>query len=303
LNVFLDVLVQNILPILLVASFGFFLRRRMRVDVGSLSTVVFNVLSPCLIFSSLATSQLPGDELLELVIFTTIVMLVMGALALVLARLLYLERAHAAAMLLPVMFVNSGNYGLTLLHLRYGDAGLSRGVVYYVTTSLMMYTVGVLIASLGQVSWREAPRRMSRLPAVYAAVLAIVVYNLGITLPAPVMRGITIAGTGAIPLMLLVLGMQIADLRPKDGDARVWPFVGLRLVVGPLVGLGIATLFGLQDVSRSAMIVQSAMPAAILNIIIVAEFGLPIASVARMVVFSTLLSPLTLAATITVLGL
>ncbi len=303
MNVFLDVVVQNILPILLVASFGFFLRRRMRVDVSSLSSVVFNVLSPCLVFSSLASSQLPGGELLELVIFAILVMLVMGALTLILARLLRLGRAHMASLLLPVMFVNSGNYGLTLLHLRYGEAGISRGVVYYVTTSLLMYTAGVLIASLGEVSWREAPRRMSRMPAVYAAVLAVVVYNLGITLPAPIMRGITIAGAGAIPLMLLVLGMQIADLRPEDGDARVWPFIGLRLVVGPLVGFGVAALIGLQDISRSAMIVQSAMPAAILNIIIAAEFGLPISSVARMVVFSTLLSPLTIAIAITILGL
>lgn len=275
----------------------------MRVDVSSLSSVVFNVLSPCLVFSSLASSQLPGDELLELVIFSTLVMLVMGALGVTLARILRLDRAHTASLLMPVMFVNSGNYGLTLLLLRYGDAGISRGVVYYVTTSLMMYTVGALIASLGKVSWREAPRRMSRMPAVYAAILAIVVYNLGITLPGPIMRGITIAGTGAIPLMLLVLGMQIADLKPEDGDARVWPFVGLRLVVGPVVGLGVAALIGLQDISRSAMIVQSAMPAAILNIIIAAEFGLSISSVARMVVFSTLLSPLTIALTITAQGL
>lgn len=276
----------------------------MGLDVGTLSSVVFNVLSPCLVFSSLANSQLIGDELLQLVGFSTTNILVMGGLAFVLARVLRLGRAQTASMLILAMFVNSGNYGLTLLQLRYGGDGLARGVVYYVTTALLMYTAGILIASLGQVSWREALRRMTRLPAVYAALLAILVYNLQIPIPTPIMNGITIAGSGAIPLMLLVLGMQIADLRPDDGgNGFVWPTIGLRLIVGPFVGLAVASLFGLQATSRSAMIVQSAMPSAILNLIIAAEFGLPTPPVARIVVFSTLLSPLTIAATITLLGL
>jgi predicted permease len=303
LNVFFYVLTQNILPILLVASFGFFLRRRFHLHIGTLSSVVFNVLSPCLVFSSLANSQLPGEQLVELAAFSVINMLAMGGAAFALARLMWLSRAQTATMLIVAMFVNGGNFGLTLLQLRYGDDGLSRGIVYYVTSTVMIYTVGVLIASLGQVSPREALRRMARLPAVYAAILAILVYSLDITVPAPIMSGIAIAGSGAIPLMLLVLGMQMAEPMPNDGNDIVWPSVGLRLVGGPLLGLGVAALLGLQGISRSAMIIQSAMPAAVFNLILAAEFGLPTSNVARIVVFSTIISPLTIAATITLLAL
>jgi predicted permease len=51
------------------------------------------------------------------------------------------------------------------------------------------------------------------------------------------------------------------------------------------------------------MIIESAMPSAVINLILAAEFGLPTSKVARIVVFSTLISPLTIAATITILGL
>jgi predicted permease len=303
LNVFLHVLTQNILPIMLVVSFGYLLRRRLALDSGTLSSVIFYVLSPCLVFSSLATSKLPADELAGLVAFSALSILVIGGLALVLARLLRLDRAALATLLIVVMFVNGGNYGLTLLQLRYGDEGLARGVVYYVTSTIMAYTLGVAIASLGRVSWRETGQRIVRLPAVYAVLLAIVVYAFRLPVPAPLMSGITIGGSGAIPLMLLVLGMQIADMQPEKDSRLVWPAVGLRLLGGPLVGVIIAVLLGLQGVGRSAMIIESSMPAAVINLILAAEFGLPTSTVARIVVFSTLISPLTIAAAITVLGL
>ena len=288
---------------MLVASFGYLLRKQFDLHIGTLSSVVFNVLSPCLVFASLANSQLPGDELVELVGFSALNILAMGALALILARLLRLERVELATFLIVVMFVNGGNYGLTLLHLRYGDDGLSRGVVYYVTSTILVYTLGVVIASMGRVSWRDTLKRIVRLPADYAAILAIVVYSFRIPIPTPLMSGITIAGNGAIPVMLLVLGMQFADMRPNDGGHYVWPAIGLRLIGGPLLGVGIATVLGLQGIGRSAMIIESAMPTAVINLILASEFGLPTSSVARIVVLSTLASPLTIAATITLLGL
>ena len=57
---------------MLVAGFGYLLSRRFSLHIGTLSSVVFNVLSPCLVFSSLVNSKLPGSELLGLVGFTVI---------------------------------------------------------------------------------------------------------------------------------------------------------------------------------------------------------------------------------------
>lgn len=287
----------------MVAFFGYLLKRRFDLHVGTLSSVVFNILSPCLVFSSLANSQLPAGELIDLVGFSILNIVAMGVLAFIVARLIKLERTDMATLLIVAMFVNGGNYGLTLLQLRYGEVGLSHGVVYYITSTVMVYTVGVLVASMGKASWRVTIKRMGRLPAVYAALLAIIVYSFNIPIPAPIMSGITITGNGAIPVMLLVLGMQMADMRPDDGARYIWPAIGLRLLVGPAVGVLIAALIGLQGIGRASMIIESAMPTAVINLILASEFGLPTTNVARIVVLSTLISPLTIAATITVLGL
>lgn len=297
------VLSQNILPIFIVAAFGFALQRWIGVQKRPLSTIVLNVLSPSLVFSSLVSSKLPGDELVSLALFTLFNVLLMGGVAYIAARLLHLKRSETIALMVVAMFVNGGNYGLTLNQLRYGDPGLARAVVYYTTSTVMLYTIGIFLASMGELSWRDALRRLLRFPAVYAAVLAVLVYSFNITLPAPLLRGIEVAGAGAIPVMLLVLGMQLADLKTVASIRLAIPAAAVRLLVGPLIGLLVATALGLFGLGRSTSIIESSMPPAVFTIILATEFELEPAAVTSIVLLTTLLSPLSIAAVITFLNL
>ncbi len=286
----------------MVALFGYLLQRRFALEPKTLTSVVFNILSPCLVFSSLVSSQLPASELGSVALFTVICIATMGLLAFGVGRLLQLDRAATASFLLVIMFVNAGNYGLTLTQLRYGDDGVSRAVVYYITTTLLVYSVGVAIASMGRLTWRQTGARMLRIPALYAAVLAVIVYGLKIQLPEPLLAGVRLAGSGAIPVMLIILGMQIANLQPGRPDRLVWPAIGMRLLVGPLVAVAVAALLGLQGITRGTSIIEASMPTAVITIVLATEFGLPTGPVATTVVLSTLLSPLTLTAVISLLG-
>ncbi len=297
------VLTQNIIPIFIVAGFGYALRRWFNLEKRSLSAAVFNLLSPCLVFASLVNSQLPGDELVDLTSFALLTITTMGVIGWLAARIFRLSRRNTAALLLMTMFVNGGNYGLTLNQLRYGEAGLSRAVVYYTTSTVLIYTLGMFIAASGRLNGRDALARLLRLPPVYAAVAAIVVYRFDLTVPTPLMRGIEVAGAGAIPVMLLVLGMQLADTQRVASWRLALPTISLRLLVGPLVAMTLAVFIGLEGVGRSTSIIEASMPPAVFTTILATEFDLQPTAVTGIVVLATLLSPLTVAATITLLGL
>jgi predicted permease len=299
----LEVLTQNIFPIFIVALFGYLLQRWKQLDKRVLSTAVLNIFSPCLVFSSLVSSQLPGGELVDIAVFTVLTVLATGGISWSVGKLLRLPRPQRVALMLLVMFVNGGNYGITLNTLRYGDDGLARAVVYYTTSTVLIYSLGLVIASTGHMSWRQSARRLLGFPAFYAAILAVVVYRWSIPIPAPVLRGIEVTGQGAIPVMLLLLGMQMADLRGRPLLRLTIPAVGLRLVVGPLIALTVATLLGLTGLSRSVSIIEASMPPAVFNIILATEFDLEPTAVTSIVVIATLISPLTIATVITVLGL
>lgn len=227
----------------------------------------------------------------------------MGLLGLATAFLLRLSRAETVALLIVLMFVNGGNYGLTLNLLRYGQEGLARAIVYFTTSTVIVYTAGMFIASMGRLTWRQSLIQLLRLPPVYAAVLAVAFYTWQIEVPAPLMRAIEVAGAGSIPVMLLVLGMQMADLRGVVNWHMAGPAVLLRLLAGPLIGLLVASMLGLSGLGRATSIIEASMPPAVFTVILATEFNLQPAVVTSIVVLSTLLSPLTVAAVITLFGL
>jgi predicted permease len=217
--------------------------------------------------------------------------------------MLHLSRTDTTALLLVLMFVNSGNYGLTLNKLRYGSEGLARAIVFFVISSMLIYSLGVFIASTGRTNWRDSLIRLLRLPAFYAVVLAVLVYSFKISVPEPLMKGIDIAGKGAIPVMLVVLGMQIADLKEPG---RVWlalPATFLRLVIAPVIAVLVASAMGLQGLGRATGIIEASTPTAVMVTIIATEFDIRPGLVTTTVVLSTILSAVTLPAVISILGL
>jgi malate permease and related proteins len=303
LNAILTVFWQNILPIFLVAGSGYALQRWQVIDRRSLARATLYIFSPALVFSSLVKTRLPGDELLDLTLFTLLNMAVMALLALLTGRLLHMSRRSLVTLVLVTVFVNSGNYGLVMVQLRYGDAGLARAIVYYTTGTVLLYSVGIMLASMGALPWRQAVAQMLRLPPMYAALAAIVVYATHLEPPLPLMKAIDLAGQGAIPVMLLVLGMQFEGFRGGMDWRLIAPALGLRLVIAPVVAVWLAGVVGLTGLGFSASIIEAIMPTAVITIILATEFDLPVATVTSIVILSTVLSPLTIATTVVLLGL
>jgi hypothetical protein len=102
--------------------------------------------------------------------------------------------------------------------------------------------------------------------------------------------------------MLILLGMQIARADvPKRGKLVILT-TGLRLLIAPLIAWLIASLMGMSGVSRQAGILQSAMPTAVLSIVIATEFDVEPEFVTATVFITTLISPLTITPILAILG-
>jgi hypothetical protein len=121
-------------------------------------------------------------------------------------------------------------------------------------------------------------------------------------MPAPLDRSIGLLAQAAIPAMLIVLGMQLRANGSLPQTRAVAPAVALRLVVGPAIGIGLASLFGLTGAQRQAGILETAMPTAVVSTVLAETYGLEPAFVTQCVVITTLMSPLTLTPLLAWLG-
>jgi malate permease and related proteins len=292
-RILLTIFLSDILPIFVVAGIGFLLARHVAVNVKALSTVVFNALSPCLAFTLLVTSSINVVEFVRMGLFCVALMGIRGVLARLIAVPLRLDRATRAGFLLAVVFSNSGNFGLPVVLFAFGREALTFATVYFVVAAVLSYTVGVFLAASGHRSVIEALRGITRVPTVYAVAAAAVVLAAGARVPLGLMRAITLLSDAALPMMMLVLGMQLQRARRSEHPAAVATAVVLSLVVSPLLAFPVAMALGLSGPAFEAGIVQAAMPAAIVTTILALEFDLDPTFPTAVVFLSTLLSPLT----------
>jgi predicted permease len=294
LTLLLSIFVTDILPIFLIAAVGFLLARRLQASVKTLAHVVFYALVPCLVFRMLTTSTMTGPQVGRMAALSVLVAAVMGLLARVVAIPLRLSRAELSAFMLVTMFSNGGNYGLPVVLFAFGNAALSHATVYFVTSSMLTYTVGVSLAAAGHRSVRRALVGIVKVPAMYGVASAALVLATGVSVPVGLMRPISLLADAAIPLMILVLGMQLERAKPPERPAVVWVAVGLSLLATPLVALALSSALGLTGTARQAGVILASMPVAVVTTILAVEFDVAPTFVTNAVFISTLLSPLTL---------
>jgi predicted permease len=290
----LSILASDIFPIFAIAAIGFLLERRVPGSVKTLSGVTFNALSPCLVFYQLVNSRLSGDEVGRMALFAVLLMGIMGAIARLTAVPLGLDRKMTSSFLLVVTFSNTGNYALPLISFAFGAEALSYASVYFVLSAILVYTVGVLIAASSSQGTGLALRGILRVPALYALVAAGIVIILRVGLPMAVLRPIGMLSDAALPMMVLILGMQLKSATAPQQPRVVGAAVALSLFVAPLTGITLSYFLGLTGAARDAAIVLASMPAAVVTTVLALEFRLDSSFITSVVFVSTLLSPFTL---------
>jgi len=278
----LSIFATAILPIVAVAAAGFVLGRVREVDVGSLNTITVYVLAPALVFHSIATTELGGGTLLGIGVAVIGFTVVMVGLLEGVGRLLGETEPVLGTFVLVGAFSNSGNFGIPVSEFAFGAVGRATAVVYLVAQSVAMYTLGVYVAARGRGDdWRTGVRTVFTIPLIHAVVAAVAARWLGILPPvdSPAMETVKLVGDSAIPVMLLILGIELAETDYGGALVRVSPAVAVRMLVAPAVAVGIVALagvvFDLQGTVARVFVLECAMPAAVTPLILVGEFASP----------------------------
>lgn len=302
LSALLTTFFNNLLPILLIGGAGFLIGKFLVVDARTLGRVVFYLFSPLLVFNLLLNSQLNFQQAMVTMSFSASIVAVMGLLSLLLGKFFHLERPLLLAVILTTCFANTGNYGLPLVKLAFGDDALAYASLYFVANSILFNTVGVLIASLGHMDLKSALLGLFKVPTVYAVILAVTLNGFHIHLSTPLASAVQIAANGSIPVMLVLLGMELTRVQWSHSFRALGLSVFIRLIIGPIIGLALAIPFGLTSVARQSAVAQSAMPAAVTTTVVAAEYNLEPSLVTAIVFLGTILSPLTLTPLLVYLG-
>ena len=308
----MSVFTSAILPIVAVGGVGYLLGSVRDVDTDALNTVTVYVLAPALVLYSLATTTLGQSTLARLTVAVVAFHLLAILVAEVAGRAVGASRTALAALVLVTAFPNTGNYGIPVSNFAFGTTGRATAVVALSVQAVLIYTVGVYVAGRGSGGGVLAGvRRVFSVPLVYAVAVALLARWFGVVPPtdSTAMTTLQLVGDSAIPVMLLLVGIQLARTDVGSTLSAVGGAVGLKMVVAPILGVGVAVAVGFSDpVVARTFVLETAMPSAVTPVILVGEFaegevaGVPVTEfVSTAILATTLASVVTLTAVIAIL--
>jgi predicted permease len=185
--------------------------------------------------------------------------------------------------------MNVGNFGLPLVMFAYGTAALDISVLTFVLFNFSLGTFAIIVAQ-GGTSIKAAFSNMLRIPIFHAAIAALICKAISWQPPEFILRPLDLLGQAAVPLMLVLLGMQLAKVKTVSNLGFCCLATILRLGVAPVIATGIALLLGIDGLPRKILILQTSTPSAVLTLLYSVRYDTRPDLVSGTILISTLLS-------------
>ncbi len=278
----------QMLPILLVVLGGYILSGLYSIQVQDIVKIVSDFFLPALIFISLSQSNLTGQAIADMAKASALVCLLLFAAAFVWARL---AKEDVRSTVPPLVFMNSGFLGIPLMKLWGGMEAMNLILVYDQVQGIFMFTVGILVIT-GGLS-KKSMFSMLQSPILWSVALGFLFRILNFPMPQSLINTCTFAGEAASPLAAFALGVSIRSIKFTFS----WNLIGallLRFAGGYLIGWTAALALDLTALSRTVVIVATALPSAMFTSVLPLRYGLPNQFASTMVLASTLLGILTI---------
>ena len=249
-------IVAIIFPIFAIVAVGYAYARVKKPNMAFANQLNMDVFVPALVFATLAGKPFDLASYQPLALGALAVVLGSGLLAWPLARLMKVE---AKTFVPPMMFNNSGNMGLPLAVLAFGEAALPAAVVLFLVENLLHFSLGIYI-----LDHHARLTNLWRMPVVLAALAGLGVSVSGIELWPPLLTAIRMLGEISIPLLLFSLGVRLTD-----ANFHTWRIGVAGAAARPLIGMaiawGAARLLGLDARNSAMLLIFGALPPAVLN--------------------------------------
>lgn len=268
-----------VFPVFAVIGIGWWYGRVKRPDIQVTNQISMDVLVPALVFSALASRSFDFEHYGRLALAGALVILGSGLLAWPVARFL---RVEARTFVPPMMFNNSGNMGIPLIVLAFGEAALPAAIILFLVEMILHFSLGPYL-----LAHRMGFAQLIRTPVMLATFAGVAVSVTGLTLPQAVQTAVKMVGDASIPMLLFALGVRLNQVSFRDW--RIGLASGITApATGILVVLALRPWLPLPAEQQAILLVFGALPPAVLNYLMAEQYRREPEKVASIVLLSNL---------------
>ena len=272
-----------VFPIFGIVAAGYAYARHKRaqggINMAFANQLNMDIFVPALVFAALASREFSLLDNLPLAAGAAAVVLGSGLLSLPLAKGLGVA---AKTFVPPMMFTNSGNMGLPLLMLAFGEKVLPLAVILFFVENVLHYSLGTWL-----LDHKARLFTLWKNPVIAASLAGMAVSLLSLPVWPPLYQGIKMLGDVSIPLLLFSLGVRLTESTLSDVRLGMIGAVACPLF-GVLIAWSVAPLLGLSGVQADMLIVFGALPPAVLNFVFAEKYRQEPERVASLVMIGNL---------------
>ena len=296
MSAFINIVTNIIFPIFVLISVGFIAQKKFQMDVRTFSKLNMYIFVPAIIFSNIYKTQVTWQLFLTILIYLLVFFVFMFALGMAIAHILNYPRGIRNAFTNSILFFNSGNYGVPVAEIAFQSNPLATTAQIFIMViqTVLMNTVGVFQSSSGKQDNKQALKNALMMPAVYVLILVASIKTLGIVVPQFLMVPLENLARGFIPVALLTLGVQLADVKISTRVKDMLISSSIRLVLAPILGFMFVNFMGVEGLLAKVLILGVATPTAVNIAVIAREFDNEPEYASQIVFVSTLLSVITI---------
>lgn len=290
------IFLQIITPILILLVIGGALQRKFAFNLKAISNLITYCLMPAAVFINLYETKIETQVLFQIIGYLLVFAFVLIVITALISKLLGLKKEETAIFKNGVSLINSGNYGIPVSQLIFhaSPLGISIQIIVMIFQNVLTYTYGLFNLISATKSGLEIVRELLKLPIIHALILGSLFNGLNVPIPSFIWIPIEHLANAFLAIALLLLGAQLAQIQFKTliNKMVIATSIG-RLIIGPAVSLLLIYLFGLDGVVAQSLFIASSFPTSRNSSTLALEYDVNPDLAAQTVLFTTILSSLT----------
>lgn len=255
-----------------------------------ISNLVINVTLPASILKSFQVEM--TQEIFQSCLEVIVVAILIQIGSFVLGLFLFNRYEDRRKQVLQYMTIcsNAGVLGNAIAEGIFGAMGLLYGSIYVIPQRTFMWSVGLTYFTEAP-DWKTLLKKVLTHPCIVAVILGFPIMIFQIPIPGFLSQTIKTVADSNTFLAMLLIGTILAQVNIREiADKNVWYYSAVRLILVPALVLIACRIAGIDILVTGVCVVLSGMPAASSTVALASKYQKDEIFATKCVVFSTLLS-------------
>ena len=280
----------SVATIYILIVIGFVFKRSFKDQVNEKSFVLLNLyfLQPILIFWGLTKANINNEFIISPLIYTLAVFITLF-FAFFYSKKIFKDYQDRSIFLASSLVGNTGNLGIPLGIALFGEASVPYTSILNIANMFYIYIFSVYFFAGEKFKFTDALKEIFKIPAIHAAILAILFNYYGFSLNANFETLFNMGAYAAIVMQLVVFGIFMSQVKVRSANWNLSINITLfKHIILPIVGLFVIVYLKIDPFVGAIIFLELIVPLAVNNVNLSALYNCKPIDTTFAVIISTL---------------